>query len=122
MVDALCLFYFLKEIFYANFRIFIFYWRITEIPERIPFFFNFPEASLIASAMTSAKLASPQPMDSEPRTAETNNNNNNAVDDPPVRKSSPALDKLPIPESKGHPERKRRASSESGDVSFVRRQ
>ncbi|XP_012943198.1 nucleolar protein 4-like, partial [Aplysia californica] len=62
--------------------------------------------------MTSAKRSSPQPMDTETRTTES------PVEETPSRKNSPGLSK--ITEGKGHPERKRRASSESGDSAMTK--
>ncbi|XP_059149477.1 nucleolar protein 4-like [Physella acuta] len=63
-------------------------------------------------SMTSARRASPQPMEAENRV-------DSPLEEVSSRKTSPVPGKIPEV-SKGHPERKRRASSESGDSAMTK--
>ncbi|GFR94624.1 nucleolar protein 4 [Elysia marginata] len=65
-----------------------------------------------SKGMTSATRPSPQPMETETRTTES------PAEEAVSRKNSPVPGKLA--ESKGHPERKRRASTESGDSAMTK--
>ncbi|KAK0069462.1 nucleolar protein 4-like isoform X2, partial [Biomphalaria pfeifferi] len=69
--------------------------------------------SSLSETMTSAKRASPQPMEADTRVSES------PVEEVVSRKNSPVPGKI-LEVSKGHPERKRRASSESGDSAMTK--